>query len=217
MLPLRIVESDRDEFDQPVVEIWRDNEFVGMVFWDDELAVLQVFPDVDGDVYDLDLTDLFRVLSLAEAIVTPEEFRIQESEFGGVEIEAQRHEETDDGWEDEDPAAVALVTAFDPLAKHRSSDGEGFFPRQVAFDFISRCSELDLAVVEMEGFDFDGFVLKPRPQLVLGVSLPGSDNWKVFRPAANALVLDTLSEWPARSSLVVAFVVQQPDGETFVA
>ena len=82
---------------------------------------------------------------------------------------------------------------------------------------LQNCDELDLAVVEIEGFDYDGLVLKPRPQLILGVSLPGMDNWQVFRPAANALAQDTLSDWPSRSTLVVAFVVQQPDGETFVA
>jgi hypothetical protein len=217
MIPLRIVESGREGFDEPVVEIWRDDDFVGMVFWDDDVAVAQVYPDRDGDVYDLDLGDLFRVLGLAEAIVTPEEFRAEDAEFGGIEFGVDPSEPGDDGWQDEHPATIALVTEFDPQAVHRSADGEGFFGRQVAFDFIARCNELDLAVVEMEGFDFDGVVLKPRPQLVLAVSLPGMDNWSVFRPAANALVQDTLSDWPARSSVVVAFVVQQPDGDTFVA
>ena len=214
---MRIVESDREGFEEPVVEIWRDDDFVGMVFWDDELTVAQIYPDADGDVFDLDLGELFRVLGLAEAIVTPEEFRTDESEFGGLEFEVEQSEGVDEGWEDEQPATVALVTEFDPQATLRSADGEGFFSRQVAFDFIARCNDLDLAVVEMEGFDLDGAVLKPRPQLVLAVSLPGMNHWKVFRPAANALVQDTLSDWPTRSSLVVAFVVQQPDGETFVA
>lgn len=217
MLPLRIVETDRAGFDEPVVELWRDGDFVGMVFWDDDLAVLQVYQDADGDVYDLDLGDVFRVLGLAEAIVTPEEFRADDSEFGGIEFDVEQVGGEDDGWEDEHPAAVALVTEFDPMARHRNSDGEGYFPRQVAFDFLARCDELDLAVVEMEAFDFDGLVLKPRPQLVLAVSLPGMNNWQVFRPAANALAQNTLSDWPSRSSLVTAFVVQQPDGETFVA
>ena len=217
MLPLRIVETDREGFDEPVVELWRDDDFVGMVFWDGDLAVLQVYQDADGDVYDLDLGDVFRVLGLAEAIVTPEEFRADDSEFGGIEFDVEQVGGEDDGWEDEHPAAVALVTEFDPMARHRNSDGEGYFPRQVAFDFLARCDELDLAVVEMEAFDFDGLVLKPRPQLVLAVSLPGMNSWQVFRPAANALAQNTLSDWPSRSSLVTAFVVQQPDGETFVA
>ena len=218
MLPLRIVETDREGFDEPVVEIWRDDDFVGMVFWDEEVAVIQVYPDGDGDVYDLDIGELFRVMSLAEAIVTPEEFRVDESEFGGIEFEVDPiEEEAGDDWADEHPSAVALVEGFDPRAKHRTADGEGFFDRHTAFDFIGRCDELDLAVVEMEGFDLDGPQLKPRPELVLAVSLPGMNKWDIFRPAANALAQDTLSDWPSRSSLVVAFVVQQPDGETFVA
>ena len=217
MLPLRIIESEREEFDEPVVEIWRVDEFIGMVFWDDEIAVLQVYPDGDGDVHDLEMTELFRVLALAEAIVTPEEFRVEDGTFGGIEFEVDPPDEDADAWDDEHPAAVALVTSFDPQAVHRSTDGEGFFRRQTGFDFIAKCDELDLAVVEIEGFDYDGLVLKPRPQLILGVSLPGMDNWQVFRPAANALAQDTLSDWPSRSTLVVAFVVQQPDGETFVA
>ena len=219
MIPLRVVETDRDDFEEPVVELWRDGEFVGMVFWDVDVAVLQVYPDADGDVYDLDLGDVFRALGLAEAIVTPEEFRVEDEGVGGIEFSVDGDEAVtdDDGWEDEHPATVALVNAFDPLATHRSVDGEGFFSRQVSFDFIARCDELGLAVVEMEGFDLDGAVLKPRPQLVLGVSLPGMTDWSVFQPAANALAQDRLSDWPTRSTLVVAFVVQQPDGSTFVA
>lgn len=216
MIPLRIVETDREDFDEPVVEVWRDNDFVGMVFWDGDVAVAQIYPDAGGDVYDLDLGDLFRVLGLAEAIVTPEEFRTDLDELGdaGFEIGAGIDEA---GWRDEHPATIALVTDFDSRVAHRSESGEGFFARQVAFDFIARCDELDLAVVEMEGFDFHQTVPKPRPELMFAVSVPGMNSWSLFRPTANALVQDTLSDWPSRSSLVVSFVVQQPDGETFVA
>jgi hypothetical protein len=41
--------------------------------------------------------------------------------------------------------------------------------------------------------------------------------WSQFKTYANARVAETLAEWPSRDSLAVAFVVQQPDGETFVA
>ena len=74
-----------------------------------------------------------------------------------------------------------------------------------------------MAVVEVEGFDFEGGELHARPNLLLNVSFPGVNDWAVFRPAANALVNETVGGWPTRQSLVVAFVVQQPDGETFVA
>lgn len=208
MIPLRIVESDREGFDQPIVELWRDDEFVGMVFWDEDAAVVQIHSDEDGDVFDLGVPELITMLELAEQIVVPEEFR---TEVAGVAAEDPAD------WSDEDPATLELVGEFDPQAAHRTDDGEGFFPRQVAVEFIQRCDELGLAVVEMEGFDLEDHVLKPRPNLTLTVRIPDSSDWSMFRAAANATALDTLHDWPSRSSLVVAFVVQQPDGETFVA
>lgn len=224
MIPLRIVETERDDFDQPVVELWRDDEFIGMVFWDEDTPVVQIYADDDGDVKDLDARELIRVLDLAERIVSPvadeTEFPELRQAFGTrpLVVEPQGASEGgDEGWEGEHPATLALVDEFDPLAVHRSSDGEGFFRRQVAEDFIRRCDELDLAVVEMEAFDLEGQVLVPRPNLELTVRVQGPTSWDVFRPAANARALDTLLDWPSRSSLVVAFVVQQPDGETFVA
>ena len=53
MYPLRIVETDRDGFDQTVVELWREDEFVGMVFWDGSVPVVQIYPAGD-DVHDLE-------------------------------------------------------------------------------------------------------------------------------------------------------------------
>ena len=213
MIPLRIIESERDGFDEPVVELWRDDDFIGMVFWDGDLAVVQVYSDEDGDVFDLGATELLRVVELAEAIVTPEEMMMDNA---GMVVLSEESDDDDD-WSQEHPATLALVGEFDPQATHRNADGEGFFPRDVADVFIRRCDELDLAVVEMEGFDLEGPVLKPRPNLNLTVRVPGVDDWSIFRPAANAMALDTLKEWPARSTLAVAFVVQQPDGEAFVA
>ena len=69
----------------------------------------------------------------------------------------------------------------------------------------------------MEGFDLEDGELRARANLVLAVTMPGVDEWSVFRPAANALANDTLRGWQERDTLVVAFVVQQPDGESFVA
>jgi len=213
MIPLRIIESERDGFDEPVVELWRDDDFIGMVFWDGDLAVVQVYSDEDGDVFDLGATELLRVVELAEAIVTPEEMMMDNA---GMVVLSEESDDDDD-WSQEHPATLALVGEFDPQATHRNADGEGFFPRAVADVFIRRCDELDLAVVEMEGFDLEGPVLKPRPNLNLTVRVPGVDDWSIFRPAANAMALDTLKEWPGRATLVIAFVVQQPDGEAFVA
>ncbi len=212
MIPMRIVESEREGFDEPVVELWRDDEFIGMVFWDGDVAVAQVYQDGDGDVFDLDLGELVQVLEMAERIVTPEEFL----EDLGLAVSDQGEADEAD-WSDEHPATIELVNEFDPQAVHRTPDGEGFFPRAVAESFIRRCEELDLAVAEMEGFDLEGNILKPRPNLTMTIQVPGVTDWATFRAAANAMAADTLSGWPPRSSLVIAFVVQQPDGESIVA
>ncbi len=225
MIPMRIVESERADFDQPVVELWRDDEFVGMVFWDEDTPVVQIYADDDGDVKDLDVRDLIRVLDMAEGIVSPVadagEFAELRDSLGIRSavpvIDDEDDEDDDDAWEAEHPATMALVNEFDSQAVHRTSDGEGFFPRSVAEAFIARCDELDLAVVEMEGFDLEGAVLVPRPNLELIVRVQAPTSWDVFRPTANGRALDTLLGWRSRPTLVVAFVVQQPDGETFVA
>ncbi len=214
MIPLRIVESEREGFDQPVVELWRDDEFIGMVFWDEDVVVVQIYPDDAGDVHDLEARDLMRVLELAERIVAPDEY--SDDEQGDFEI---RIAPTDggDGWGNEDPATLQLVAEFDPQAAHRTADGEGFFPLGVAEAFIERCEEIGLAVVEMEGFDLEGEALVPRPNLNLTVRAPGIDEWSLFRSVANGQARDTLASWRPRPTLVVAFVVQEPGGDTFVA
>lgn len=227
MIPLRIVETEREDFDQPVVELWRDDEFVGMVFWDEDTPIVQIYPDDDGDVKDLDVRELIRVLDMAEQIVSPvadaSEFADLRSSLGVGSAEPEEgHEEeagddNEERWRAEHAATMTLLDEFDPRAVHRTSDGEGFFPRPAAEEFIKRCDELDLAVVEMEGFDLEGAVLVPRPNLDLVVRVQGPTTWDVFRPAANARALDTLLDWPSRSTLVVAFVFQQPDGDTIVA
>ena len=218
MIPLRIVETDREDFDEPVVEIWMENEFVGMVFWDGTATVVQIYPAGDDDVHDLDVRDLFRVLEMAERIVDPLAFDQVEGlvQVGGARAQAKREDPPDD-WSEEDPATVELLSEFDPLAAFRSEDGEGFFPREVALQFVRRCQDLGLAVVEMEAFDLVGGELKARPGLELVVGPQHVMSASEFKSHANATALDHLDGWPRRDSLVVAFVVQQLDGETIVA
>lgn len=212
MIPLRIVETEREDFDGPIVELWRDDEFIGMVFWDGETSVVQVYPSKDGDVHDLEIRDLQRALDTAERMVDADAY--EKGEF--TELRAAAVQQADE-WQDEDPATVELVGEFDSQAAHRSEDGEGYFPRDAAEGFIRKCEELGLAVVEMEGFDWDERQLSARPGLVLVVRPEEMMTWPQFKTYANARVAETLAEWPGRDSLTVAFVVQQPDGETFVA
>jgi hypothetical protein len=212
MIPLRIVETEREDFDGPIVELWRDDEFIGMVFWDGATSVLQVYPSGDGDVHDLEIRDLLRVLDTAERMVDPTAY--EEDEFAELQVAVAAEA---DGWQDEDPATLELVEEFDPQAVHRSEEGEGYFTREVADEFIRRCEELGLAVVEVEGFDWDGEQLAARPGLVLTVRPEEMMTWPQFRTYANARAGETIGRWPRRDSIVLAFVVQQPDGETIVA
>ncbi len=218
MIPIRIVETEREDFDEPVVELWMDNEFVGMVFWDGSSTIVQIYPAGDEDVHDLEMRDLFRALEMAERIVDPLAFDQVEGlvQLGGGRAQTKR-EEPEDDWSEEDPSTVELLSEFDPLAAFRSEDGEGFFPKDVAERFVRRCEELRLAVVEMEGFDLITGELKARPGLELVVQPQPVMSADEFRSHANATALDHLVGWPVRDSFVVAFVVQQQDGETIVA
>lgn len=210
MIPLRLVEKDHEDFEEPIVELWRDNEFVGYVFWDEDIPIVQIFPDAEGDPFDLDLRDLQRVLEMADQIVSPDMFSEDELEDLRTRVQAAQ-----DGAPADD-VVTALTDEFDDEARHRNDEGEGFYPRGTAEAIIERCNELDMAVVEMEGFDYENRTLSARPNLNLLVRGAPGDQWNVFRPEANLRAAQALLDWPKRDSLVVAFVVQLPNGESIV-
>ena len=212
MLPIQLAETERDDFDGPIVELWRGDDFIGMIFWDGNAPIVQIYPDSDGDVQDLDINELQRLLDTALKIVDPEAFG---EEFDDLRAAVAEVNETE--WSQDHPATTELLAEFDGQAVYRTEDGEGFFPKAVATAFIGKCEEIDLAVVEMEGFDLEGGTLIARPKLDLQVSPQSVMSWSEFRTFANASAQDTLRSWPNRESLVVAFVFQQPDMETIVA
>jgi hypothetical protein len=214
MLPLRIVETDRPEFDEPVVELWREDDFIGMVFWDGEEAIAQIYADQAGDVQDLEVGDLLRVLDMAVRIVAPLD---QLDEDEGDYLEAFNATAPEGQWDDELPATRALTEEFDARVVFRAEDGEGFYNRDSALEIVERCEQLGLAVVEVDGFDLEGSVLIPRAELGVFVDAPTGIEWTVRAAAANAQVRAALEGWPGRPSLVAALVVQQPDGESFIA
>ncbi len=213
MLPLRIVETDRPDFDEPIVELWREEEFVGMVFWDGEETIVQIHPDRDADVHDLELGDLVRVLELAARIVAPEDELDDDGDF----LEGFNAGVPEGAWDEESPSTAALTDEFDDRVVLRTDDGEGFFAVDTALDLVGRCDQLGLAVISVDGFDIDGPVLIPRPELGIAIAAPGGLDWPVRVAAANAQIREALEGWPRRPTLVAAFVIQQPDGETFVA
>jgi len=210
MIPLRLVEKEHESYDEPIVELWRDDEFVGYVFWDDDTPIVQVFPDAEGDPFDLDLRDLQRILEMADQIVSPDMFT-----EGELDELRSRVQSAGAGDPDED-VIVMLTDEFDDHAAYRNADGEGYYPGAVAAALITRCDELDIAVVEMEGFDYENGALLPRPNLNLLIRGAPGDLWDVFRPEANLRAAQALGEWPSRSSLVLAFVVQLANGESIV-
>lgn len=215
MLPLRIVETERPEFDEPVVELWREEEFVGMVFWDGEESIVQIYPDNSGDVYDIEMSDLMRVLDLAIRIVTPPDE--EDGADGGAYLEAFNESMPEGEWDEEAPATRALTAEFDGRVVFRAEDGEGFYNKATALEIVERCEQLGLAAIELDGFDLEGAVLIPRAELGLVIGAPGDLGWSVRAAAANAQMTAALEAWPSRPSLVAALVIQQSDGEAFVA
>lgn len=209
MLPIQMVETEREDFDGPVVEFWRADEFIGMAFFDGDAPILQIYPAADGDVHDLDIHEIQSLLDMAVRMVDPLAF--------DEGMEALRQELGTSVEGGEHPATVALLAEFDAQATHRTDDGEGFFSKEVAGHFIAKCEELDLAVVEMEGMDFVAGKLVPRPGLDLVITPQSMMSWPEFRTYANATAQDSLRSWTARSSVLFAFVIQQPDAETIVA
>ncbi|MGI9667832.1 MAG: hypothetical protein ACR2N2_12190 [Acidimicrobiia bacterium] len=210
MRPIRLIETERDDFEGSICEFWSGDLFIGMAYWDGESTILQIYPDSNGDVHDLDVRELQMLLDTAIRIVDPDAFDDEMDDLRAAAGEPQ--------WsEGEHPATVALLGEFDEQAVHRTDDGEGFFPRSVASNFIAKCEELDLAVTEMDGFELVRGELAAMEELVLEVPEQPMMTWSQFRSFANAMVTDTLSNWPSRETLVVAFVLKQPDGEEIVA
>ena len=210
MLPIRLIESEREDFDGPIVELWRQDVFVGLVFWDGESTILQVYPDGDGDVHDLDVRELQMLLDTATRIVDPDAFDEEMDQLRAAASTAQT-------WGDEHPATVELLAGFDTRSVFRSDDGEGFFDRSTAVAFIAKCEELDLAVVEMDGLTLDDASVTSIEGLALEVPDQPMMTWSQFRSFANVTAQTTLDSWPADDDLVVAFVFRQPDAEDIVA
>jgi len=212
MLPLRIVETDRPEFDEPVVELWREDDFVGMVFWDGEDVLVQIYPDGDGDVYDLEVGDLFRVLDVAMRIVTPvDQLAEDEGDYRDGYPDSPEGE-----WDEELEATRLLTSEFDDRVVFRADDGAGFFDGETALELVGRCEELGLAVIEMECYERRGSRLEVRSDLGIYVDAPPGIDWSVRAGAANAQTRSALESWPPGLALLGSIVVQQPDGETFV-
>ncbi len=187
-----------------------------MVFWDGEESIVQIYPDRYGDVFDLELGDLMRALDMAIRIVTPLD-QFSEDETEGSFLQEYNAGAPEGEWDEESPATRSFTDEFDSQVVFRAEDGEGFYDGATALEMVARCEQLGLAVVEIDAFDLEGSVLIPRPELGVFVDAPAGMDFSVRAAAANAQVRAGLEAWPSRSSLVAALVIQQPDGESFVA
>jgi hypothetical protein len=214
VIPLRLVETDREDFDEPVVELWRDDEFVGFVFWDDG-PIVQIFKDRDEDVFDLDVHDLLRILDVAERIVTPGDdalARLKDTIKNRITVPGSNGaDDDDDDWDDDDDhdAPDAAVREAEPTvgAAHdeepSDDDWEGEDPAVFAL-----ASEFDGLAVhrsdESEGY-FDretaGRLIARCDQLDLAVSEMEAFDLEgpilMPRPNLSLVVEDTLGAgWP---------------------
>ena len=117
MIPIRIVETEREGFDEPVVELWMENEFVGMVFWDGSSTIVQIYPAADDDIHDLEMRDLFRALEMAERIVDPLAFDQVE---GLIQVNTRLGSKKNFGTARMDPASVPTIICLfvSPLSEY---------------------------------------------------------------------------------------------------
>ncbi len=185
-----------------------------MVFWDGEETLVQIYPDGGGDVFDLEIGDLMRVLDIAIRIVTPADL-LEEDE--GEFLQAYNASAPEGEWDEELPATEALTAEFDERVVFRADDGEGFFDRDTTLEIVERCGELGLCVIEMECYERNGARLQLRDDLGVYVDAPAGMDWSVRAAAANAQTRAALGAWPENAALLASVVIQQPDGEAFMA
>ncbi|NNF65223.1 MAG: hypothetical protein HKN07_13325 [Acidimicrobiia bacterium] len=203
---LRLSEDDVDGFSEPVVRLWWDKEFVGQVYWDGDEVVVQIHSDDDGEPFDLSLGPFARALVEAEQIVNPN----WEDELDIVDDPSSDEDELEE--------TTRLVSEFDSRAVHRSDGGEGYFDKSTSLEFIDRCDELRLGVTTVEGFDYQGRTLKSRPSLIAQFKPnTASSEWANIAADLNDQAREVVSRWSDRDTLVVAFVVMEPTGESFIA
>ena len=211
MSPIRVTEEYDEDDDQSVAQLWDDDLYIGVVYWDEETVALHLVSD-DAEGMILDALEMADALAQAIPIVAPEgsDFQI---ELEGLDTAARNAA----SGPPKNPTDQ-LVEEFDPLAMHRSPGYEGYFPIRVAMGFVARCNELDLAVARMEGFTISGkdAELVPGLKAKLADAHKGGD-WATFRAGCNVQAEALLERWPNKDDFGVAFEVMEPGGETFVA
>ncbi len=211
-------ETTPEGWDDPVAELWDDDEFVGQVYFDGVDVMTQLYPTPDGEPRVLEVAELMRVLELAARVVTPDDGEELSELRTALGTETGRKDDARDDEGSDDLGAVGvLADAFDDAAAHRGEEDEGFYPRDAVVAMVRRCNDLDLAVVHLEGFDMrDGSVEAARGYMVdIGKAHRG-EPWPTFRAGCNIQAEAVLEGWPLRPSFVVAIEIEDRNGEIFV-
>jgi len=76
-----------------------------------------------------------------------------------------------------------------------------------AFDFITSCQENNLAVIGIEGFSYEGKMLKPQLDMIADYSWANARCWIEYRELCNQSAKDFLKHLRHRDRLVLSFVV----------
>jgi hypothetical protein len=193
------------DWETPVADLVEEGEVVGLVFSEEGQILAEFYPDDDGETHLFDVADLQRALDMVSAM------------FAGDEQSGAHHSPV------ERPAAVAaspielLAAEFDKRAVRRGPEDEGFYPPDAAMGIVRRCSDLDLAVISLEGFLIGGDSLRPASgcSADLGAAYRG-EPWPTFLAGCNLQAQALLERWPRRTGFVVTFEVEDAAGEAFV-
>jgi hypothetical protein len=201
MTDLRVREAPEGEWDMPVVELIEAGRVVGIAYLDDIELLAEFYPDTNGEPWSFDVADLQRALDTAQAMLLPEGTDALE---GGIDI-GDRH-----------PVDV-LAADFDDAAALRGEEDEGFYPRAAVAAIIRRSSELDLAVVSLEGVRVHEGWAEPLAGHAVDIGdAHDGDPWPAFKAGCNVFAGAVIERWPANDGFAIAVEVADRDGDRFV-
>ena len=201
MSDLHARDSERDDWDGPVVELVEDGSIVGQAFVDAGELLVEFYADADGGLPLLAVPDLQRVLDTVTVMLGPDNEPLldEASPTAG-----------------QDPIEL-LAQGFDAEAAHRGPEDEGFFPLSVAARIVGACEQLDLAVTRVEAFDLVGGDVQAIPGHSGDLAKAhAGEPWAVFRAGCNVQAHAVMERWPNRTSLVVAIEITDRSSEEYV-
>lgn len=197
MSDLHARERVDSEYGGLVVEFIEEDLVVGMAYVEDGRLLAEFYSDPDGDPWVFEADDLLRALDIAADMLGRDDGEGEPAEG--------------------DELVAILAAEFDPQARRRGPEDEGFYPRDVAARIITRCGELDLAVVSIEALTLHSEGVTPVSgcSANLGNAFEG-EPWGAFQAGCNLQAISLLERWPRRSDMGVALEIQDRAGERYV-